>query len=151
MKRLIPFCLLLCCIVYTTSAFQPNDNKPCCDITKVTTTTPAESCLKTSDFVGGIWVEQVDTEIASAHRILKFNTEGHLDISTVFEGGFVESEVTNWKLFFQNGRSYLTIDDPVLGETITYMVSKKGEKLQLAELGLDDEAIEFQYVAKKGI
>ncbi len=145
MKRLIPIFLICFLFTYSASAFQPNENKPCCSTTVVADSSPAR-CLTEADLIGGNWIEQIDTDVASTQRILVFNQSGQLDISTVFHGGYVETELTTWTLFYHNNHSYLSINDPVLGELVTYEVNATKKGIQLKEKGVD-EALDFYYAA----
>lgn len=144
MKRLIPLFLICFLFSFSVSAFQPNEIELCCNITQVADSSPT-NCLTKADLIGGNWIEQVDKEVAATQRVFTFNKSGHLDISTVFDGGYVEAELTTWTLFHYNGYSYLSIDDPVLGELITYEVKATKKGIQLKEKGFE-ETLEFHYV-----
>ena len=147
MKRLFPICFLFCLLALTASAFQPNENNPCCCTKIQQLDTPQTQCLTEADLIGGNWVEQFDVDVASSHRILAFNKSGLMDINTIFEDGYVENEVGSWTLSHHQGRNFLTIDDPVIGEAITYEVKATDKGIQLKELGID-EVLEFTYQPK---
>ena len=145
MKRLIPIFFICCMMAFSASAFQPNDSEPCCDFTSTTDSSPIK-CLTEADLIGGNWVEKYDKSVSSAHRIMVFSRCGQVDISTIFEDGYIESELTSWKLNHTNGKDYLSINDPVLGEVVTYEVKTTDSGIQMKELGFD-EAIEFEYAS----
>jgi hypothetical protein len=145
MKRLIPIFFICCMMALSASALQPNETTLCCDLTSTTDSSPIK-CLTEADLIGSNWVEKYDKSVSSTHRILAFTRCGQVDISTIFEDGFIESELTSWKLSHQNGKDFLSISDPVLGEVITYEVKTTDTGIQMKELGFD-EAIEFEYAS----
>ena len=145
MKRLIPIFFICCMMAFSASAYEPNEDNLCCDFTITTDSSPTK-CLTEADLIGGNWVEKYDESVSSSHRVMAFSRCGQVDISTIFEDGYIESELTSWKLSHLDGKNFLSINDPVLGEVVTYEVKTTDTGIQMKELGFD-EALEFEYAS----
>jgi hypothetical protein len=89
------------------------------------------------------WIEEFDERVATAHRILRFVGQGTLEITTIFAGGFAESEEAKWDLSSTMHGYFLGIDDPVLGERIVYRLKMTDLGIQLTEPGRDGESTHY--------
>lgn len=86
------------------------------------------------------WIEAFDEKVATSHRILRFVEQGVLEITTIFSGGFAESEDATWEFITTEQGDFLSIVDPVLGESVLYKFKIDDLGIQLTESGHASES-----------
>ena len=127
--------------VYSTN--QGIESNLCCGKDKLANNASAQQAMIIICLMENQWVEEFDDRVATSHRILRFLEQGALEITTIFEGGFAESEEAIWEFIKTEQGDFLGIDDPVLGERVLYQFKFTDLGIQLAETGQEGESTHF--------